>query len=85
MGIFIRISADENAITQDMARKLTSLCPVDIFDFDDDGQPLIIKPEQEDECILCRLCLDAAPAGSLAIHKLYKQETLVSTGQPANG
>jgi NAD-dependent dihydropyrimidine dehydrogenase PreA subunit len=83
MGIFIRISADENAITPELARKLTSLCPVDIYGVDDER--LVMKPEQEDECILCRLCLDAAPAGALAIHKLYKNESLVSTGQPTHG
>jgi NAD-dependent dihydropyrimidine dehydrogenase PreA subunit len=29
-----------------------------------------------DECVLCRLCINASPAGSIRIVKLYSGETL---------
>lgn len=78
MGIFIKIDFDEQSITPDLARRLEQLCPVDIFEVTD-GQ-LVVNTDREDECTLCRLCLQAAPAGALRVHKLYSGETLVSTG-----
>ena len=33
-----------------------------------------------DECILCALCIDAAPQGTVTVHKLYSNEVL---GVPA--
>ena len=29
-----------------------------------------------DECVLCQLCINAAPAGTITVHKLYSGETL---------
>jgi len=31
-----------------------------------------------DECVLCRLCIDAAPPGTVMVHKLYDGEVLRS-------
>jgi NAD-dependent dihydropyrimidine dehydrogenase PreA subunit len=78
MGIFIQISVDEKQFSPDMSRQIVRVCPVDIFEMD--GERLTVKPEQEDECTLCRLCLDAAPAGALTILKTYSGEQLVSQG-----
>jgi NAD-dependent dihydropyrimidine dehydrogenase PreA subunit len=77
-GVFITISVDESRIKPDVARSLVSICPVDIFGLD--GERLIVKPDQVDECTLCELCLMTAPAGALVIHKRYKDEQLVSRG-----
>ena len=44
------------------------------------GEKLTVQAEQEDECTLCELCLDAAPAGAVTIRKTYKDETLASRG-----
>ena len=38
------------------------------------------KPDREDECTLCKLCLDAAPAGAVVIRKMYRDEQLISRG-----
>ena len=32
--------------------------------------------ENQDECVLCGLCLDAAPDGAVTVHKLYDGTTL---------
>lgn len=78
MGIFIQIQVDESRFTPEARCALVSLCPVDIFGLE--GERLIVRPEQEDECTLCELCLDASPVGALSIHKSYKDEILVSRG-----
>ena len=84
MGVFIEISIDQHLITPEMARNLVSLCPVDIFAYGPDGEQLLIRPDQEDECTLCKLCLAAAPVGALAIRKTYSGEVLASGGPPSN-
>lgn len=78
MGVFIDITFDENQIRPDVAQSLADACPVDIFDLD--GERLMVKPQEVDECTLCELCLKIAPADALIIHKLYKDERLVSRG-----
>jgi NAD-dependent dihydropyrimidine dehydrogenase PreA subunit len=69
-GIFIRVDVDE-AVRGDaeLARRLEEACPVDIFAATDDG--VEIADENLDECVLCELCLDAAPAGAVRVVKLY--------------
>ena len=78
MGVFIQVQVVETQLTPDTRRELVSLCPVDIFQLA--GEKLTLQAEQEDECTLCELCLDAAPAGAVTIRKTYKDETLVSRG-----
>jgi NAD-dependent dihydropyrimidine dehydrogenase PreA subunit len=76
MGIFIHIGIEQGELTPELRRQLVALCPVDIFAVE--GDLLVSKPEQEDECTLCELCLRAAPPDTIRIHKLYSGETLVS-------
>ncbi|MFN8457698.1 MAG: hypothetical protein U0401_24080 [Anaerolineae bacterium] len=80
MGVFIQITVDETKISLEVGQALVSLCPVDIFAWKQ-GR-LLVRPEQDDECTLCELCLTAAPAGALVIRKRYKKdEQLVSRGE----
>ena len=73
-GIFIRIEVDDSAARDpDVARKLAEVCPVDIFAADGEGGALRIVDENVDECVLCDLCVEAAPAGSVRIVKLYEE------------
>ena len=69
-GIFIRVDVDE-AVRGDaeLARRLEEACPVDIFAATDDRVEIV--DENLDECVLCELCLDAAPAGAVRVVKLY--------------
>jgi NAD-dependent dihydropyrimidine dehydrogenase PreA subunit len=71
-AIFIDVEVDD-AVARDaeMARKLTEVCPVDIFAQADDGT-LQIVAENLDECVLCYLCTDAAPDGTVRVVKLYE-------------
>ncbi|HEY3725808.1 MAG TPA: ferredoxin family protein, partial [Solirubrobacteraceae bacterium] len=57
-----------------LAHKLAEVCPVDIFKAGDTGVELV--EENLDECVLCQLCIEAAPAGALRVVKLYSGESL---------
>jgi NAD-dependent dihydropyrimidine dehydrogenase PreA subunit len=75
-ALFIDVEVDES-VTRDsgLAAKLTGVCPVDIFAQADDGA-LRIVTENLDECVLCELCINAAPAGTVRVVKLYSGEAL---------
>jgi NAD-dependent dihydropyrimidine dehydrogenase PreA subunit len=70
-GLFIAVEVDdETAADSELARKLTEACPVDIYAQQGDGKLELVE-QNLDECVLCRLCLDAAPDGAVKIVKLY--------------
>jgi NAD-dependent dihydropyrimidine dehydrogenase PreA subunit len=69
-GVFIRVDVDDAARGDaELARKLEEACPVDIFAATD-GRVEIVD-ENLDECVLCKLCLDASPPGAVRVVKLY--------------
>jgi NAD-dependent dihydropyrimidine dehydrogenase PreA subunit len=69
-GVFIEVKVDDSiADDAELARKLEEVCPVDIFTAE--GGRIETVPGNLDECVLCELCLDAAPDGKLAVKKLY--------------
>ncbi len=71
-GTFIAVEV-EDALASDgaVAAKLAEVCPVDIFAVA--GGRVEIVQENLDECVLCRLCLDAVPQG-VRVLKLYEHE-----------
>jgi NAD-dependent dihydropyrimidine dehydrogenase PreA subunit len=70
-ALFIAVEVDDAAAADiGLARKLTEACPVDIYAQQDDGTLELVE-KNLDECVLCRLCLDAAPDGAVKIIKLY--------------
>ena len=70
-GIFIAVEVEDSvAADTELAARLAEVCPVDIFAVDGSGK-LEIVTANVDECVLCRLCLDEAPAGAVKIIKLY--------------
>jgi NAD-dependent dihydropyrimidine dehydrogenase PreA subunit len=70
-GIFIDVEVDDSiAADADLAAKLAEVCPVDIFTAV--GGRVGLVAENLDECVLCNLCVDAAPAGTIRIVKLYE-------------
>ena len=76
-GTFIDVEVDrEVAADPELARKLAEVCPVDIFEAGPGG--LEIVQRHLDECVLCELCLHAAPPGTVRVRKLYSGETLAS-------
>jgi NAD-dependent dihydropyrimidine dehydrogenase PreA subunit len=70
-GLFIDVEvAAQAAEDPAVAAKLAEVCPVDIYAQGEDGKLRIVE-ENLDECVLCRLCIDAAPPGTVTIRKLY--------------
>lgn len=69
-GMFIDIEVDDAIRDQaDIAQKLEDACPVDIFK--NAGGHVEILEGNLDECVLCELCLAAAPKGTVTVKKLY--------------
>jgi NAD-dependent dihydropyrimidine dehydrogenase PreA subunit len=76
-GMFIAIDVDDQAAADTaLAKKLTEACPVDIF-AQANGGTLELVERNLDECVLCRLCLDASPAGAVKVIKLYDGDALL--------
>jgi NAD-dependent dihydropyrimidine dehydrogenase PreA subunit len=77
-GTFIAVEVDDGAASDaELAAKLSEACPVDIF-AQRDGNGLEVVQENLDECVLCRLCLDASPDGAVRIIKLYDEGALLA-------
>jgi ferredoxin-like protein FixX len=81
-GTFIAVEVDDSAASDaELARKLAEACPVDIF-AQRDGGALEIVERNLDECVLCRLCLDAVGGwGSdpaVKVVKLYDDGALLA-------
>lgn len=69
--VFIDVEvSDAVRADAELARKLEEVCPVDIFKATETGVEVV--EENLDECVLCNLCVDAAPAGTVSVKKLYK-------------
>ena len=71
-GLFIRVDLDDSIVGDtELAKKLAEVCPVDIYATSEDGKVEIVE-EHLDECVLCDLCVHAAPKGTVRIVKLYE-------------
>jgi ferredoxin-like protein FixX len=68
--VFIDIAV-EDSVKDDaaLAAKLEEVCPVDIYK--DAGGSVEIVDDNVDECVLCRLCIEASPPGTVHVKKLY--------------
>jgi NAD-dependent dihydropyrimidine dehydrogenase PreA subunit len=75
-GTFIGVEVDDAVAGDvDLAKKLAEACPVDIYAAGDAGVGIV--DENLDECVLCGLCLDASPPGTVRVIKLYDGEALL--------
>jgi NAD-dependent dihydropyrimidine dehydrogenase PreA subunit len=69
-AVFINVEVDASvAGDRELARKLAEVCPVDIFAAGENGVEIV--RENLDECVLCELCLNASPPGTVRVIKLY--------------
>ena len=69
-AVFIDVEVDVSiADDAELAKKLEEVCPVDIFTAANGRVETV--PGNLDECVLCELCLDAAPDGAVRVKKLY--------------
>ena len=77
-ALFIAVEVDDQAAADaELARRLTEACPVDIFAQQPDGSLEIVEGNL-DECVLCRLCLDASPQDTVKIVKLYDNSAVLA-------
>jgi NAD-dependent dihydropyrimidine dehydrogenase PreA subunit len=73
--VFIDVSVEDSIqVDAALAAKLEEVCPVDIFK--NAGGQVEVVDENVDECVLCRLCIEAAPAGTVHVRKLYDDTEL---------
>ena len=69
-AVFINVEvADDIRGDAEIAKKLEESCPVDIYAAGNGGVEVV--EENLDECILCGLCVEAAPPGKVRVLKLY--------------
>ena len=70
-AMFIKLEV-EPAVAEnpELSAKLAEVCPVGIFAAE--NGPLRIVEENLDECVLCDLCIQAAPEGAVRVVKLYE-------------
>ena len=74
-ALFIAVEVDDPVASDPgLAARLEEVCPVDIFRATPAGVEIV--GENLDECVLCELCINAAPAGTVRIVKLSSGETL---------
>jgi NAD-dependent dihydropyrimidine dehydrogenase PreA subunit len=77
-GVFIAVEVDDLlAADTELAGKLTEACPVDIFAQDGAGKLELVQ-RNLDECVLCRLCLDASPQGAVKVIKRYDNDAVLA-------
>ena len=71
MGEFINVIIDQDKCGGiEEVEMWVRVCPVNIFDIKN-GAP-IVNDENEDECTLCGLCLEACKTGAVTIEKRYE-------------
>lgn len=69
-AVFIGVEVDDSVSGDvELAKKLEEACPVDIYAAGESG--VVIVEANLDECVLCGLCLDASPSGTVKVIKLY--------------
>ena len=69
-ALFIDVEVDEPVASDpELAAKLAEVCPVDIFRAGEKGVEIV--RENLDECVLCQLCMNVVPAGTVRVIKLY--------------
>ena len=79
-ALFIKVDVDpEIARDPEAAAKLAEVCPVDIYGQDQSGALRIVE-ENLDECVLCELCIKAAPPRTVRVIKLYDNQAVLRSG-----
>ena len=71
MSEFIKVEIDlSKCAGSEKITEWVQVCPVNIFKMED-KLPTVVE-ENEDECTLCMLCVEAFTQGAITIHKLYE-------------
>jgi NAD-dependent dihydropyrimidine dehydrogenase PreA subunit len=70
-ALFINVEVDDSVASDPgLAAKLAEVCPVDIFHAGPNRVEIV--EENLDECVLCGLCINAMPTGTIRIVKSYE-------------
>ena len=71
MGMFIKLEIDSRrCVGSKQCDRCIDVCPVDIFCLD---KGLVnINADNEDECILCKLCIENCAPRAIRIKKSYE-------------
>ena len=81
MGIFIKVEIDQGkCLGPEKSGECVRICPVNIFEVKE-GR-VIINEENEDECILCNLCLEKCQPKAIAIKKAVRMKQNSMIGGP---
>lgn len=71
MGVFIKVGIDDKrCLGLEKSGECVRICPVNIFEAK--GGRVVVKEENEDECILCNLCIDKCQGSAISVKKLYE-------------
>jgi len=71
-SLFIDVEVEDSVANDpELVKRLVEVCPVDIYAQKEDGT-LEIVGHNLDECVLCYLCVEAAPEDSVRVIKLYE-------------
>jgi NAD-dependent dihydropyrimidine dehydrogenase PreA subunit len=77
-ALFIGVQVDESVARDPvLAAELAEVCPVDIFHAGAEGVEIV--EQNLDECVLCALCINAGPAGTVRVVKLYDEGAVLSS------
>jgi len=72
MSEFIKLELDvDSCLGMEKCGSCIQVCPVTIF-APDDYYPRIVL-DNEDECVLCDLCVYACRVNAITIHRLYEK------------
>ena len=75
-GVFIAVELDGSVARDgELAARLAEVCPVDIYRQGSNGVEIV--PENLDECVLCELCLNASPPGTVRVIKRYDDDAVL--------
>jgi len=79
-ALFIGVEVDDSvAGDSELAASLEEVCPVDIYE-EVEGDGVRIVEDNLDECVLCELCINAAPPGAVRVLKLYEDGAALARG-----
>jgi NAD-dependent dihydropyrimidine dehydrogenase PreA subunit len=82
MSLFIAVSVDpDRCRTGQPCTACSAACPVNVFERRNELATIVAA--NEDECILCDLCLERCPSDAITIEKLYTGQRL--TGKSTKG
>jgi DNA-directed RNA polymerase subunit D len=72
MSEFIKLDIDlDRCLGIEKCGKCIQICPLNIFTSNGD-YPKVVEAN-EDECTLCKLCLQGCEIDAITIHKLYEE------------